>query len=189
MSLRIASTLLFIAVARAAAGQPTPSLTHVRGDLYRIQEGNRSGVVYVAPDGILIADPLSIKPAMSLRTELASRFPGKPVRYVVYTSARFERVAGGSAFPQATFVGHARFGPELLQAARTLPASLVPLDANRNERLETAERTATSRRAVEVDVNSDGVLIPARSTASSRSRRPSLAIARCSRLGRGASKR
>lgn len=130
--------ILALGLSTVAAAQSTPALIEVRGSLYKLQDGDQAGVVLVASDSIVVVDPLGVGTGQWLRNELASRFPGKPIRFVVYASHAFERVAGGVAFPAATVVAHRRFNTETLQPS-ALPASLSTLDANRDGRLQSAE--------------------------------------------------
>ncbi len=74
-----------------AWGQPSagsaPTLEHVRGDLYVVRDSVRTTVVLATVDGILVCAPLGSQTATWLRSELASQFPGRRLRYVVRTGA------------------------------------------------------------------------------------------------------
>lgn len=139
--------VLAVGLAAVAGAQSTPALMEVRGGLYKLQDRDQATVVLVGSDSIAVADPLSISTGQWLRNELASRFPGKPIRFIVYVSRVFERVAGSVAFPAATVVAHRSFNTEALKA-NTLPASLSALDANRDGRLQSAEWTNSGFAAV-----------------------------------------
>jgi hypothetical protein len=159
--LRVILVLSAMALARTASGQPAPQLSTVRDDLYLARHGEQAALVLVAPDGILIADPLGLSGGPWLRDQVASRFPGKPVRYVVYMSPRFERSAGGAAFPTAAIVGQAQLNAAVVGLARTFPPTVAPLDQNRNARLERGEWGGSVLAAwPSADSNKDGVLTP-----------------------------
>jgi hypothetical protein len=159
----VAIALTFLTV-RAAHAQPAvPTLTQIRDGIYVIQEGDQSGLVYVAPDGILIADPLSAAAGHWLAGELASKFPGRRIRFVVYLSQLFDRSVGGIAFPDAAAIGHADFNRQASNAAvavgrgTTLPATLAALDANRDQRLDRSEWSRVPELSV-ADTNKDGAI-------------------------------
>src|SRR5690348_10870345 len=104
--IRVILVCLLIAIARDATAQSGPTLTPIAGGLFRFQSGGQASVVYVTQDAVLVADPLDLSAGQWLRGELAARFPGRPVSFVVYTSDVFERIAGAVAFPGATVVAH-----------------------------------------------------------------------------------
>jgi hypothetical protein len=129
--------LLMTAAARDAAAQE-PSLTAIGGGLFRFEANGQIGIVFVTDDAALVADPLDISSARWLQRELGTRFPGRRVTTLVYTSGTFERIAGAVAFPGATVLGHRELNTTLLKQ-RTLPASLSSLDRNRDGQLQEAE--------------------------------------------------
>jgi glyoxylase-like metal-dependent hydrolase (beta-lactamase superfamily II) len=112
-------TLAVLAVSVALVAAPTLAqppggpprapreITQIQGDLYRARNGNWYTVFLVTPAGIILGDPINETFAPWLRAELDTRFPGRPVRYVVYSHSHFDHAAGGAAFADtATFVGH-----------------------------------------------------------------------------------
>jgi glyoxylase-like metal-dependent hydrolase (beta-lactamase superfamily II) len=97
----------FAASSFAQPRTPPREITQVKGDLYRARNGNWYTVFLVTPAGIILGDPINESFAPWLKAELDSRFPGRPVRYVVYSHSHFDHAAGGAAFADtATFVGH-----------------------------------------------------------------------------------
>jgi glyoxylase-like metal-dependent hydrolase (beta-lactamase superfamily II) len=113
---------------------PPAEITQVRGDLYRVQAGQQVTVFLVTPEGIIVSDPLSFDVAVWLRKELETRFPDRPVRYVLQTHHHFDRAEGASVFnATAELVGHRRFNDELSASRRSTAPHLAALDRNRNQ--------------------------------------------------------
>src|SRR5688572_25678456 len=98
LTMRSTAFLVVLCIAAGSAiasGQPAPmtavpQIANVGGDLYRVQVGDQATVFLVTPQGIILADPLSYDVAAWLRKELESRFPGRPVRYVLHTHHHFD---------------------------------------------------------------------------------------------------
>ena len=134
------------------------TLSPIRGDLYRVQEGRQTTVVLVGTDGILIVDPLNAGFARWLRQELETRFPGRPVKYVVYTNVDFNRVRGAWVFKPAEVVAHGAFNGRLSASARVLPPQYATYDEDSSGVLERTELAAAlqSHSIVHLDLNSDG---------------------------------
>jgi glyoxylase-like metal-dependent hydrolase (beta-lactamase superfamily II) len=106
-------------VAAAQLSEPAGTITALRGNLYRAQDGPRVTVFRVEPDAIVLVDPMSSRFARFLEQQFAERFPGRPVKYVVYTGADLERVGGAAVFNRtAEVIAHERFN-ERSAAART----------------------------------------------------------------------
>lgn len=93
------------------------SIEQVRGNLYRVL--NNTGfpqvtMILVTSDGIVLADPLNPDFAAWLRAELAERFPGQPVRFVINSHYHWDHARGGGMFADtATFVAHENFRTNL----------------------------------------------------------------------------
>ena len=61
----------------------------------------------VTTAGIILADPLNTEFAKWLQAQLDERFPGRPVRYVVYSHSHFDHAEGGTVFAEtARFAAH-----------------------------------------------------------------------------------
>jgi glyoxylase-like metal-dependent hydrolase (beta-lactamase superfamily II) len=136
-----------------------PQIANVRGDLYRVQVGDQATVFLVTPQGIILADPLSYDVAAWLRKELESRFPGRPVRYLLHTHHHFDRAEGASVFNDtAELVGHREFNHALSDSRVSLQPDLVTRDRNRNGILERDElgTDAIASRLLTRDINGDG---------------------------------
>jgi glyoxylase-like metal-dependent hydrolase (beta-lactamase superfamily II) len=127
--------------AAPAAPPPERALTQIKGDVYRYQNNQHFGVVLVTDEGIVVADPINREAAEWLKGELAQRFPGKPVKYVLYSHHHFDHVAGGGAFPEARVIAHADVRKNLAPPAADAPVSgfLAAVDANKDGKLQKAE--------------------------------------------------
>jgi glyoxylase-like metal-dependent hydrolase (beta-lactamase superfamily II) len=82
---------------RAQRG-PAREIIKIADNLYRTRNGAWYGLFYVTPDGILLADPISTDFAGWVKKELDQRFPGVPVRYVVYSHSHWDHIEGAAAF-------------------------------------------------------------------------------------------
>jgi glyoxylase-like metal-dependent hydrolase (beta-lactamase superfamily II) len=154
------------AVPRAANAQPvetTRAISNIRGDLYRVQDGPDATVFLVTSDGIILGDPLNTSLTTWLKDELARRFPGRPVKYVVQTRHDFERASGAWVFKStAEIVSQETFDRERLAASFHLPPALAILDQSRDGRLESSEIGGSDRESLlkSLDRNHDGVVTP-----------------------------
>lgn len=158
-----ACALALLASSSARAAEPPRAISQLTERLYVVSAGEQSTVALVTSGGILIADPLDAATAAWLRTELSTRFPGVPVRYVVLTSAEFGRTSGVTTFlPGAALLAHAGINGALVKASQTLPPELVAIDANRDGRLERSEWISTELSALlsNADGDNDGTLTP-----------------------------
>src|SRR5882672_4091084 len=93
------AVLAAVALGTQIAGQQTPQppprkqsppvfrreITKITADLYRAGNGNWYSLFLVTSEGIILADPISTDFATWLKAQLDQRFPGVPVRYVVYS--------------------------------------------------------------------------------------------------------
>ena len=87
--------------APAAAPRTAPPLLflQIKDGLWRASAGNNWwSLIYDTPDGLLIVDPLNPEFAARLKGELSRRFPGKPVRYIVYSHTHWDHAGGAGAF-------------------------------------------------------------------------------------------
>jgi hypothetical protein len=153
-----------ISLAQESSGSaPSREIALIRDDLYRVRDGAQYTVFLVTPEGIIIGDPLTRATALWLRAELATRFPDKPVRYVLHTHLTYERAQGASVFDDtAERVAHRAFDGEWEKARRHLPETLVPLDRNNNGRLSREELAGTLHEDMipSNDTNGNGSVSP-----------------------------
>ena len=90
-----------------AQADPDRAITHISGDLYRFQNRNHFSVFLVTSDGIIATDPINADAANWLKSELRRRFPGKPVKYLIYSHSHADHISGGEVFADsATVVAH-----------------------------------------------------------------------------------
>ena len=145
--------------AQDAAPAPVREITLVRGDLYRVQAGGQVTVFLVTPDGIILADPVNYDTATWLRKEFETRFPDRPVRYVLHTHHHFDRAEGASVFNDtAELVGHRSFSNQLSASRGSSASQLASLDRNENGVFERDELggDAMSAEIAARDRNADG---------------------------------
>ncbi len=156
--------------ATAAQALPQPpfvrAIQQVRGDLYKVQSGPGVGAVtlfLVTPDGIILADPLSPEFASWLKGELASRFPGRPVKYVLQSHYHWDHARGGGVFADtARVVAHENLPKNLaLPLGQARPPGDTD-DLDRDGRLSRDEaQTGTRANFDAFDRNRDGYLTAA----------------------------
>src|SRR5690242_428414 len=124
--LAILSFALWATATGASAGQQQPaqrSISNIRGNVYRVDSGGDVSVFLLTPEGIILVDPLNRETAIWLKAELATRFPGQLVRYVVPTHPQAERAAAASvSTPTAQAIGNVRFNEDPNKTVRELPA-------------------------------------------------------------------
>jgi len=156
------------AQAAQAAQRPQPpmrSIAQVRGNLYKVQSGpgvQPVTVFLVTSEGIILADPLNPETAAWLKGELAARFPGKPVRYVLYSHYHWDHARGGAAFADtAKFVAHEDMPKMLASTIKAAPPPGSSFDRDGDNRLSRTEATGGTRAQFDrLDADHDGYLTP-----------------------------
>jgi glyoxylase-like metal-dependent hydrolase (beta-lactamase superfamily II) len=117
---------------------PTPpqrEIIKIAGDLYRARNGIWYSLFLVTPGGIILADPLSTDFASWLKTEFDRRFPGVPVRYVIYSHSHWDHIEGGAIFaPTARFVAQEGVLRNMDGRVPHMPGDM--LDRNHNGQFE-----------------------------------------------------
>ncbi len=123
-------------VALAQRGGAT--ITRVTGDVYRATNGAWHNIFLVTDEGILIGDTLNTAFATQLKAELDERFPGIPVRYVVYSHSHWDHVEGGAVFADtATFIAHETMLRNMDGRYPHMPGDMI--DRNQNGTFEPEE--------------------------------------------------
>ena len=149
---------------------PAREIAPVTADLYRARNGNWYTVFLVTSAGIVLADPLNVGFADWLKSELDARFPGKPVRYVIYSHSHFDHAEGGGAFAAtATFVGHENMLRNMDGRYPHMPGDMVDRNDNGVIDREEIDIPTTTRPGVcgmypgffdSIDRNHDGKATP-----------------------------
>ena len=151
---------------RGGQAPPEPTITLVRDNLYRVQQGTGIAgvtVFLVTPEGIILADPQSLQLAAWLKAELAERFPDLPVRYVLQTHYHWDHAVGGGMFADtATFIGHVNMERNMTAPVGEARPAGDSDDVNGDGRLARGESlTATRARFDTLDGDGDGFLTQA----------------------------
>ena len=169
-ALAFAGAVLLAGATFAQPRTPPREIVPVKGDLYRARNGNWYTAFLVTPAGIILGDPINEDFAPWLERELDVRFPGKPVRYVVYSHSHFDHAAGGAVFADtAIFVAHENMLPNLDGRYPQMPGDMI--DRNDNGVIDPPEiDIPTSTRPgvcgmfpgffATIDLNHDGVTTP-----------------------------
>ncbi len=83
----------------AVAVTPRPRvIVQAANNIYRAGNGNWWSLFAVTKAGIILVDPINRDFALWLKGQLKERFPGLPVRYVIYSHSHFDHIEGGSVF-------------------------------------------------------------------------------------------
>ncbi len=118
---------------------PTRAFQQVKDDIWRVSNGNWWSLVYVTPAGILVVDPINTDFSRWLKAELATRFPGKPVRYIVYSHSHWDHIVGAAVFSDTSphIVAHERVLMNMDGRWPHMPGDMR--DRNNNGTLEAEE--------------------------------------------------
>jgi glyoxylase-like metal-dependent hydrolase (beta-lactamase superfamily II) len=143
-----------ITVAAISADAPTPprlpppppgmfappgrAITHVKGDVYRANNGGWFVAILDTPDGLLLVDTLNVPFAKWLKEELGKRFPGKQVKYVILSHSHWDHTEGGKIFADtAKFIAQEGFLRNMDGRYPALPGDIV--DRNNDGILDPVE--------------------------------------------------
>ena len=122
----------------AQPAAPQREIIKIAGDLYRARNGIWYSLFLVTSDGIILADPLSTDFASWLKSELDRRFPGVPVRYVIYSHSHWDHIEGGAIFAStARFVAQEGVLRNMNGRVPHMPGDMI--DRNHNGQFELDE--------------------------------------------------
>jgi glyoxylase-like metal-dependent hydrolase (beta-lactamase superfamily II) len=129
----IACGLVAAALAQAPAPAPPAPLpfstTKVDGtdNVYIFRYVRHQAMFIVTPDGVIATDPIGLRrPAAQAYIEEIRKITPAPIKYVIYSHAHFDHIAGGQPFKDlgATFVAHRNAKARI--AALNAPDVVVP---------------------------------------------------------------
>lgn len=151
------------AAAQTSNSQADRTIAQLRGNVYRATDAAKTTVFLVTGEGILLVDPLNFEFAFWLESELERRFPGRPVKYVVYSRLDFDRIGGAGVFNDAAeLIAVDKFNPGLSRSRALLPPRFVIFDRDNSGSLERGELASLDQSAIvrSTDRNGDGHLTP-----------------------------
>lgn len=99
MKLTALSLIALLGFAGAAAqNPPVRSILRVAGEVYQFRNNNHYGIFVVTSDGVILVDPISVEASTWLKAELATRFPGQPVKTIIYSHHDGDHSGGAEVF-------------------------------------------------------------------------------------------
>ena len=145
-----------------AAGAGGRVIAQVTPNLYKVSgPGFPTFTVFlVTSDGIILADPISPEMSAWLKGELATRFPGKPVKWVVQSHFHYDHSRGGGIWEDtATFAAHENMRKNLRGKLADAPGPGDSIDKDGDNRLTKDEAPGGAQRNFErYDTDRDGFL-------------------------------
>ena len=116
-----------------AAPRPSPPrvIQKVTDDIFRAGNGNWWSLFAATKAGIIVVDPISVEFAQWLKAQLDQRYPGLPVRYVIYSHSHWDHVEGGAVFAgTAQFVAQDGFRRNMDGRYPHMPGDMIDRNAN-----------------------------------------------------------
>jgi glyoxylase-like metal-dependent hydrolase (beta-lactamase superfamily II) len=158
--------------ADAPAGPPRPNfqIRKITDNLYRSGNGAWHSIFLVTSEGIILADPLNPAHAEWLKGELDTRFPGVPVKYIIYSHSHWDHIEGAAAFPGATIVAQEGVLRNMDGRYPNMPGDMIDRNGNGNFDREDIDIPTLADPGIcgmstqyfdQVDINKDGVVPPA----------------------------
>jgi glyoxylase-like metal-dependent hydrolase (beta-lactamase superfamily II) len=143
----------------------------ITGDLYRSGNGAWHSIFLVTSEGIVLADPLNVAHAEWLKGELATRFPGVPVKYVIYSHSHFDHAEGAAVFKDsATIIAHEGVLRNMDGRYPNMPGDMIDRNGNGNFDREDIDVPTLADPGIcgmstqffdQIDTNKDGSVPPA----------------------------
>lgn len=113
-------------------------ITNIKGDLWRAGDGTWFMAFLVTPEGILLVDTMNPDFAKWLKAQLAERFPGKPVKYVIYSHTHWDHIDGSNLFADtAQYIAHENALKNLDGRYPHMPGDMI--DRNDNGKFDQSE--------------------------------------------------
>jgi len=154
----IVLTCVPFALAQQPQRAPVRSIARITGDLYRVQNDDHYTVFLVTPEGIILADPINVEAAAWIKAQLTERFPGTPVKYVLYSHHHQDHASGAAVFNDtAELVAHENFAAGLKASAGQSEAA-----AKRYAAVVPPESTYAGRRTITLGGRSVQLIHPGR---------------------------
>jgi glyoxylase-like metal-dependent hydrolase (beta-lactamase superfamily II) len=117
------------AAAPAGPRAPARAITQVKGDVYRANNGGWHVAILDTPDGLLLVDTISVTFSKWLKDELAKKFPGKQVKYVILSHSHWDHSEGGTVFTDtAKFIAQEGFLRNMDGRYPALPGDMTDRD-------------------------------------------------------------
>jgi glyoxylase-like metal-dependent hydrolase (beta-lactamase superfamily II) len=126
--------------AQLVAGQPRQAreIIKIGDDIYRARNGAWYGLFVVTSDGIVVVDPISTDFSKWLKSQLDERFPGTPVRYIIYSHSHWDHIEGADVFGRdARVIGHENVLRNMDGRYPHMPGDMI--DRNGNGQFEVEE--------------------------------------------------
>jgi glyoxylase-like metal-dependent hydrolase (beta-lactamase superfamily II) len=97
-----------------AQGGPPFATAKIADGVYHFSYHGTNGMFVVADDGVVVVDPMSPK-AAPVYIEEIRKVTSKPIKYLVYSHAHVDHIAGGKAFKDqgAEIIAHEAVQPRL----------------------------------------------------------------------------
>jgi len=96
------AALLLAVPANAQTAPPSREIFQVTGNVYQFRNSGHYGTFVVTPAGVILVDPIATNAATWLKGELATRFPGRPVKIIVYSHHDGDHSGGAEALADTT---------------------------------------------------------------------------------------
>lgn len=111
-------------------GRTERSIVHVRGDIYRVNSNNHSGLLMLTDEGAVLVDPLNVGNAEWVKGEVETQFDTK-VSHVLYSHGHQDHASGAAFFEGAEVISH-KSTFDLLTPAADQPLTGRYLSSDRN---------------------------------------------------------